>query len=236
MNNYAVTWRFSLWQEVFSGTLRSIYGRSLIAWQAKAAGRCTELMESVWGRRAADGVHILDGCKTLINVGSVGQPRDGDWRACYVLLDGPRVTFRGVEYDVDETVRRIHAIPQLDRRLGDRLRTGSLGFSEAKIIWMALSPATGLCTGIAASFVPIFPNRSLRLGTHHHVNMLLADGLPVSQEQFTANLPVIGATFMLRFLRLTPECDAQIIHTTLTFDEVIQDPLPIAGEDRHTLG
>ena len=29
--------------------------------------------------------------KTLINVGSVGQPRDGDWRACYVMLDGDSV-------------------------------------------------------------------------------------------------------------------------------------------------
>ncbi len=68
--------------------------------------------------------HILDGRKTLINVGSVGQPRDGDWRACYILLDGDRVTFRRVEYDVDRTVRKIHEEPQLDNLLGDRLRTG----------------------------------------------------------------------------------------------------------------
>src|SRR5580692_5538218 len=27
--------------------------------------------------------HRLDGRKTLCNVGSIGQPRDGDWRACY---------------------------------------------------------------------------------------------------------------------------------------------------------
>jgi len=30
----------------------------------------------------------IDGGKTVINVGSVGQPRDGDNRACYVILDG----------------------------------------------------------------------------------------------------------------------------------------------------
>src|SRR5262245_42161970 len=34
-----------------------------------------------------DLVYKLDGRKTLCNVGSVGQPRDGNPRACYVLLD-----------------------------------------------------------------------------------------------------------------------------------------------------
>src|SRR5439155_982430 len=45
--------------------------------------------------------HRLDGRKTMINVGSVGQPRDADWRACYVLLEGDVVRFRRVEYDVE---------------------------------------------------------------------------------------------------------------------------------------
>lgn len=62
--------------------------------------------------------------KTMINVGSVGQPRDGDWRSCYVLLDDARVFFRRVEYDVDTTVAKIHREPDLDDFLGDRLREG----------------------------------------------------------------------------------------------------------------
>jgi diadenosine tetraphosphatase ApaH/serine/threonine PP2A family protein phosphatase len=66
----------------------------------------------------------LNGHKVMINVGSVGQPRDGDWRACYVLFDGATVRFRRVEYDVDATVARIHALPELDPYLGDRLRVG----------------------------------------------------------------------------------------------------------------
>ena len=32
--------------------------------------------------------------KTLINIGSVGQPRDGDPRACYVIWDGKEVVWR----------------------------------------------------------------------------------------------------------------------------------------------
>jgi diadenosine tetraphosphatase ApaH/serine/threonine PP2A family protein phosphatase len=66
----------------------------------------------------------LDRRKTIVNVGSVGQPRDGDWRACYVLLDGNEITFRRVPYDVDTTVRKIYAIPELADFLGDRLREG----------------------------------------------------------------------------------------------------------------
>jgi predicted phosphodiesterase len=62
--------------------------------------------------------------KAMINVGSVGQPRDGDWRSCYVILEEPWVTFRRVEYAVDATIEKIYAIPELDRFLGDRLRDG----------------------------------------------------------------------------------------------------------------
>lgn len=71
-----------------------------------------------------DYVYKLDGRKTLCNVGSVGQPRDGDWRACYVLLDGDSIRFRRVEYDIDTTVKKIYAIPELENFLGDRLRDG----------------------------------------------------------------------------------------------------------------
>src|SRR5947208_3237800 len=56
----------------------------------------------------------LDGRKTLCNVGSVGQPRDGDPRACYVLLDSDTVRFRRVEYDFAATARKILAVPDLD--------------------------------------------------------------------------------------------------------------------------
>ncbi|MFN4258866.1 MAG: metallophosphoesterase family protein [Gemmataceae bacterium] len=66
----------------------------------------------------------LEGRKTLCNVGSVGQPRDGDWRACYVLLDDDIIRFRRVEYDMETTIKKIYAIPELENFLGDRLRDG----------------------------------------------------------------------------------------------------------------
>jgi diadenosine tetraphosphatase ApaH/serine/threonine PP2A family protein phosphatase len=66
--------------------------------------------------------------KALINIGSVGQPRDGDTRASYALLDtdeaSSRVIFRRVAYDIDETISAIEANPMLDNYLAERLRHG----------------------------------------------------------------------------------------------------------------
>ncbi|MEX0713390.1 MAG: hypothetical protein WD278_13625 [Pirellulales bacterium] len=45
----------------------------------------------------------LIGQKTMINVGSVGQPRDDDPRACYAVLEDDLVTFRRVEYSFETT-------------------------------------------------------------------------------------------------------------------------------------
>jgi predicted phosphodiesterase len=71
-----------------------------------------------------DDVYRLNEIKTMCNVGSVGQPRDADWRACYVLLDGETIRYRRVEYDVETTIAKVHAIDDLDNFLGDRLRDG----------------------------------------------------------------------------------------------------------------
>jgi diadenosine tetraphosphatase ApaH/serine/threonine PP2A family protein phosphatase len=62
--------------------------------------------------------------KALINVGSVGQPRDGDPRACYVTFDGDTIVWRRVEYDFGITAAKIYEIPALDKFLADRLREG----------------------------------------------------------------------------------------------------------------
>ncbi len=66
----------------------------------------------------------LDDRKVICNVGSVGQPRDGNWRAGYVLFDGTTIYFRRVEYDVEATIKKIYAVPELGNFSGDRLRDG----------------------------------------------------------------------------------------------------------------
>lgn len=68
--------------------------------------------------------YTLNDKKTLINVGSVGQPRNGDTRSSYVILDGHKVSFRRVEYDFNVTAQKIYDESDLDDYLGDRLRSG----------------------------------------------------------------------------------------------------------------
>lgn len=54
--------------------------------------------------REVEGIHF-------VNTGSVGRPKDGDWRAGYVLLEmgegPPRVDFVRVEYDLEEAMEAI---------------------------------------------------------------------------------------------------------------------------------
>lgn len=73
----------------------------------------------------ADSVVIEPGMKYFINTGSVGQPRDGDWRACYVIYDMPTstVTFRRIEYDLATTQEKIRAAG-LPEGLAERLAEG----------------------------------------------------------------------------------------------------------------
>lgn len=62
--------------------------------------------------------------RLVVNVGSVGQPRDGDWRASYVIVDDEAIRFRRVEYDVQRTLRRFEECPTLPEYLARRLQEG----------------------------------------------------------------------------------------------------------------
>ena len=66
----------------------------------------------------------LDDRKTVVNVGSVGQPRDLDNRACYALFNGSEIIWRKMPYLYEKAARKIFEIPELDNFLGHRLREG----------------------------------------------------------------------------------------------------------------
>jgi diadenosine tetraphosphatase ApaH/serine/threonine PP2A family protein phosphatase len=61
----------------------------------------------------------------LLNPGSVGQPRDGDWRAGFALYDDVAsvVRFYRVPYDLDRAQKKILAAG-LPERLASRLADG----------------------------------------------------------------------------------------------------------------
>ena len=62
--------------------------------------------------------------KAIINVGSVGQPRDYDNRSCYTVLRNGYIEWRRVEYDIETTYNKISTHPVLDEQSGLRLRLG----------------------------------------------------------------------------------------------------------------
>jgi predicted phosphodiesterase len=79
----------------------------------------------VAGTAAADSSVPLGEGPFLLNPGSVGQPRDGDPRAAFLVLDldQARATWRRVEYDIARTQQTIRdaGLPQ---RLASRLADG----------------------------------------------------------------------------------------------------------------
>jgi predicted phosphodiesterase len=79
--------------------------------------------------RTVDGVHF-------VNTGSVGRPKDGDWRACYVRLELGRgavgVELVRVGYDIDATVAGVRAAG-LPEDFVEFLRTGGKPLADAAV-------------------------------------------------------------------------------------------------------
>ena len=91
---------------------------------------------ALWFHREADGKvsgaaaegdleRDLSGGQWMVNPGGVGQPRDGDPRAAWLLLDTEtwKATWRRVEYPIDEAAAAIEEAG-LPRVLAERLYSG----------------------------------------------------------------------------------------------------------------
>ena len=71
-----------------------------------------------------DSYPIIPDEKAIINVGSVGQPRDRDNRASYVYVDDNNARFVRLEYDYETTTKKIFALKELDNFHAERLHEG----------------------------------------------------------------------------------------------------------------
>jgi putative phosphoesterase len=71
---------------------------------------------------------ILPSGRQVVNAGSVGKPKDGDPRACYVVLEAINndlaVTFMRVPYDVERAAQAIEA-SEIPHEYAQMLRTGT---------------------------------------------------------------------------------------------------------------
>lgn len=77
------------------------------------------------GKSESSEFRLQDGMRYMINPGSVGQPRDGDWRAAFALFDSETdsVTFCRAPYNLKSAQDRIIAA-NLPQRLATRLAAG----------------------------------------------------------------------------------------------------------------
>lgn len=97
-----------------------LVGHSHVALQIQLQG------DGLDGGLAAAGTTLeLADARSVLNPGSVGQPRDGDPRAAYLLLDleAQTATFRRVEYDIERTQAQM-AEAGLPEALALRLAVG----------------------------------------------------------------------------------------------------------------
>jgi predicted phosphodiesterase len=76
-------------------------------------------------RLMAGQISLTPGVRYFLNPGSIGQPRDGDWRAAYSIYDAEQnvVQQRRVKYDLDTTQRKIREAG-LPEPLAERLAAG----------------------------------------------------------------------------------------------------------------
>lgn len=74
------------------------------------------------------------GKTTVLNPGSVGQPRDGDPRASYAIIDNGSISIHRTEYAIERTIARMNAlpIPEAAKKLSAAVWTtgGRLKFTE----------------------------------------------------------------------------------------------------------
>jgi predicted phosphodiesterase len=73
--------------------------------------------------RYKEAVQIKKNVRYIINAGSVGQPRDGDPRACYTIIDDQKVEIVRIPYDI-ETVQKKMRKKLLPLPLIERLSEG----------------------------------------------------------------------------------------------------------------
>ena len=119
-------WEYVLSDEAASATLELAGSPLVLVGHSHVALRVVQSGDELDGGVAPAGAEVeLGEVQALLNPGSVGQPRDGDPRAAYLLLDldAQRATFRRVEYDVARTQREMReaGLPEL---LAARLELG----------------------------------------------------------------------------------------------------------------
>jgi predicted phosphodiesterase len=118
-------WEYVLGEEAAWWTLQATTAPLVLVGHSHVPLAISLESDVLAGGLAPDGTVIeLEAGRWLLNPGSVGQPRDGDPRAAYLLLEpGRRASFHRVEYPVERTQEEIRKLGLPDA-LAERLAQG----------------------------------------------------------------------------------------------------------------
>jgi predicted phosphodiesterase len=119
-------WEYVLSDEAAAATLLLTEEPLVLVGHSHAALQVSLRDTGLDGGLAPDGTRLeLAGTRWLLNPGSVGQPRDGDPRAAYLVLDldAHRASFRRVAYDIEQTQSEMRDAG-LPEQLVERLSVG----------------------------------------------------------------------------------------------------------------
>jgi predicted phosphodiesterase len=119
-------WEYVLSDEAAVTTFRLTEEPLILVGHSHAALQIALRDAMLEGGLASAGTELeLSDARWLLNPGSVGQPRDGDPHAAYLLLDldAERASFRRVAYDIERTQSEMRAA-NLPEALIDRLTLG----------------------------------------------------------------------------------------------------------------
>jgi diadenosine tetraphosphatase ApaH/serine/threonine PP2A family protein phosphatase len=118
-------WEYVLSHEAAAATLVLAPHPLVLVGHSHVALEIAWVEDTLTGGLAPDGREVEMHGRVLLNPGSVGQPRDGDPRAAYLVLDLEKKTamFHRVEYDIDRTQTEMRAAG-LPEALAARLAHG----------------------------------------------------------------------------------------------------------------
>jgi diadenosine tetraphosphatase ApaH/serine/threonine PP2A family protein phosphatase len=118
-------WEYVLSDEAAAATLTLSPSPTVLVGHSHVALHVRWADDALTGGLATDDEEVEIADRVLLNPGSVGQPRDGDPRAAFLLLDLDRrtATFRRVDYDVERTQAEMREA-RLPEALAARLTLG----------------------------------------------------------------------------------------------------------------
>ena len=127
-DEYVVTLRDAIEPLMVSATPLTFFGHTHLQGSFSSTDVASDAFRPEYrtiGQSETTEFPIRNGARYMVNPGSVGQPRDGDWRAAFAVYDSDAriVTFCRVPYNLKQAQERIMAA-NLPQRLATRLATG----------------------------------------------------------------------------------------------------------------